>query len=62
MRMLLVALLLCVPARAGFPATYYGANQGADRNDGLSPQTAWVSFSRVNAAAFRPGDTIILPA
>jgi hypothetical protein len=40
-------------------ATYYVSNQGADRNDGLSPATAWATLDRVNRGPFREGDKIL---
>ena len=30
---------------------YYVSNQGDDRNDGLSPETAWATLDRVNQAS-----------
>ena len=38
--------------------SYYVSSEGNDRNDGKSPETAWRSLGKVNATAFRPGDTI----
>jgi len=59
MRLFLAAVLLFMPANAGFAATYYVSNQGADSNDGLSPQTSWATLNRVSAAVFQPGDRIL---
>lgn len=42
------------------PKTYYlDATRGNDANDGLSPEAAWQSLLKVNAAPLRPGDTIL---
>ena len=41
-------------------ATYYvDAAHGDDKADGTSAATAWRSIARVNAQAFKPGDTIL---
>lgn len=40
--------------------TYYvSSTDGDDSNDGLSPQTAWRSITKVNAVEFRPGDKLL---
>jgi len=38
--------------------TYYVSNDGNDKNDGLSPDSAWQSLSRVNEAELLPGDGV----
>jgi hypothetical protein len=44
-----------------FSSTYYvDAVGGNDSNDGKSILTAWKNLSKVNAATFQPGDTILL--
>jgi hypothetical protein len=58
-RIFLAVLLFSLLANAGFAATYYVSNQGADSNDGRSPQTAWATLPRVNAGSFQPGDKIL---
>jgi hypothetical protein len=45
------------PALAG--QTYYVSPTGSDSGDGLSPQTAWNTVSKVNATAFAPGSQIL---
>ena len=35
---------------------------GCDRNDGLTPTTAWKSLEKINAAGILPGDEILLAA
>ena len=37
---------------------YYVSNQGDDRNDGLSPETAWATLDRVNQASPEYGDAV----
>ncbi|MFX3635945.1 MAG: hypothetical protein ACE3L7_28625 [Candidatus Pristimantibacillus sp.] len=49
-------------AHANNQTYYVDATAGNDANDGLSAQTAWKSLSKVNAAAFGPGDQILLKA
>jgi len=41
-------------------ATYYVSNEGADENDGRSPQTSWRTIARVNGQRFEPGDVVLL--
>ena len=38
---------------------YVDASQGSDSNDGLSPQSPWRTLEKVNAAALRPGDSVL---
>ncbi len=52
---LAAVLLLLVPAMA---VDYYVAADGADANAGTSPDAAWRTLARVNAAELLPGDTI----
>ncbi len=40
-------------------AVYHVSTGGADGNDGLSPETAWASLGRVNAAPLQPGDHVL---
>jgi len=35
------------------------AKEGQDAADGLSPETAWRSLAKVNAASLRPGDSVL---
>jgi len=54
---LLSLTTISLPAYA---TTYYvDASGGDDFNDGLSPQTAWKTISKVNSMDFKPGDTIL---
>jgi hypothetical protein len=39
---------------------YVDAAQGDDKKDGLSPGSAWRTFSNVNGREFQPGDAILL--
>lgn len=39
--------------------TYYVSNHGSDSNDGLTPETAWETITRVTAADLRPGDGVL---
>lgn len=57
MRTLPVVLALLAVGAQG--ATYYVSNAGDDRADGLSPETAWLSLSRVAAAELEPGDSVL---
>jgi hypothetical protein len=41
-------------------STYYVSPTGSDRNDGLTPASAWKTITRVNEATFLPGDSILL--
>jgi len=53
----LIALVGFSPLHA---TNYYINNSnGSDNNDGLSPATAWKSLTKVNAAAFAPGDSVL---
>ncbi len=50
-------------APAGAGITYYVDSAAADdTGDGLSPATAWKTFTHVNATVFAPGDRILLKA
>ena len=52
--------VLLTAARALAAADYYIDNDhGNDKNDGLSPQTAWSSIAKVNEFEFAPGDRIL---
>jgi hypothetical protein len=59
MKTFCLALLLLVPAEAGWATTYYVSNRGSDLGDGRTPQIAWATLPRVNAGSFQPGDTIL---
>ena len=43
-----------------FATEYYVSNSGNDANDGLTPQTAWQSLSKIESTNFSPGDIIYL--
>jgi len=49
-------LLLALRAAA---ATYYVDPAGNNRNDGLSPQSAWRTLLKVGISTFQPGDVIL---
>ena len=69
MRSILFASLLVGTMRSGVVGLAQGGQRGRtffvssvsgdDARDGLSPQTAWGSLSKVNAADLRPGDTVL---
>ncbi len=42
----------------GVRTFYVDSETGRDNNDGLSPDRAWQSLDRVNAAELKPGDTV----
>ena len=53
---LFACLLACVSAQA---ADYYvDAEHGRDGNPGTSPEQAWQTLERVNAARLNPGDRV----
>ena len=39
---------------------YYISNSGNDSNNGLTPETAWATLKRANAAPLRKGDAVFL--
>lgn len=56
----LVLALLTSVAIAGIEfRTFYVAAEGSNTGDGLSPQSAWRSLEKVNAAELRPGDRVV---
>jgi hypothetical protein len=48
------------PIEPSGTAYYLDPEDGDDASDGLSPETAWKSFSPVNSRRFAPGDAILL--
>lgn len=49
-----------VPVQQATAACYYvSCSDGHDQADGRTPQTAWRTLARVNAAASQPGDMIL---
>jgi len=44
--------------QAGERTLFVDSQSGQDGNDGLSPDHAWQSLDRVNAAELKPGDTV----
>jgi len=38
---------------------YYIDSNGSDSSDGLSPNTAWKTLSKVSSATFQPGDSVL---
>ena len=59
---LLLTSALIPGSKAALPAsnTYYvDASGGNDTGDGLSPQSAWNTVSKVNSQALRPGDSVL---
>jgi hypothetical protein len=58
---LLFSCILC--NNLGFASDYYVSWQGGnDGNNGLSTSSPWKSIARVNHAALRPGDRVLLHA
>lgn len=55
----LLAGWLAIPARAQSQIYYVDAVAGLDSNAGTSPDQAWQTVTKVNAAAFQPGDTVL---
>ena len=55
------ALLTGLAAASGTAdaAVYYVANTGADGQEGRSPDRAWQTLARVNAAGLKPGDRVL---
>ena len=54
----LITLTLSLSA-TGIGRTYYVSEAGNDRNDGLSPEKAWKTLSKVNDIALAPGDRVL---
>lgn len=38
---------------------YYVSNDGDDKNDGLTPETAWATLNKVNSAPLNSGDAVL---
>ncbi len=58
-KLLLAVTVPFLVANTVFAATYYVSNQGADQNDGRSPESAWATLARVNKANLQPGDKVL---
>ncbi len=61
---LLAGILECTLLGTGLAAEgrrtfFVSATSGRDANDGLSPQTPWLSIARVNTPELRPGDKVL---
>ncbi|MCK9276031.1 MAG: right-handed parallel beta-helix repeat-containing protein [Syntrophales bacterium] len=57
---LLILFALFFTTSAGWAATYYvDSSQGNNNNNGTSQSAPWRTISKVNAGAFRAGDTIL---
>ncbi|WP_068544291.1 Ig-like domain-containing protein [Thalassotalea crassostreae] len=54
---LIASIVLSLPA---FATDYYVDNTGSDNFDGLSPEQAFQSLSKLNSLALQPGDNIYL--
>lgn len=54
---ILAMFLLAAPAQGR--RYYVDARAGDDAHDGLSPERAWRSLGKVNAAPLEPGDTVL---
>ena len=55
------AFLFILLSASAFAADYYVSPTGKDSNTGTSPDQAWLTLARANAAA-QPGDTIVIGA
>ena len=54
-----LGLALCCGHTARAQTEYFvSASQGSDKNDGLSPSSAWATPARVEDQTLRPGDTV----
>ena len=51
--------ILLSAACPGWAAPYHVSAEGSDAADGRSPETAWASLDRVNAAVLAPGDSVL---
>ncbi len=51
------ALAAATAANAG--AIFYVSSEGEDSHDGKSPETAWKTLEKVNAAPLLPGDSVL---
>lgn len=52
----------CMAQQVGFPEArsyFVSSSEGNDEGDGRSPQTAWRTLARVNAALIEPGDKVL---
>lgn len=47
-----------VPGETYTETAYYVSNSGNDQNDGRSPDSAWATLDRVNAASLKYGDAV----
>ncbi|MDL1965868.1 MAG: hypothetical protein LWW90_04230, partial [Candidatus Desulfofervidus auxilii] len=57
---LFILLVLSNTSIQAYATTYYvDATNGNDFNNGLSPETAWKTISKVNSMDFKPGDYIL---
>ncbi|MFP7754066.1 hypothetical protein ACLG6S_05310 [Thermodesulfobacteriota bacterium B35] len=54
---LLFQQLLPSPVFAG--QSYYVSNSGSDKNNGLTPATAWKTIKYINSQSFQPGSKIL---
>ena len=45
---------------SGYTVYYVDSENGSDQNDGLSPQRAWQSLTKVNSTRFAPGTKVLL--
>jgi len=51
--------ILLLAASPGWAVPYHVAAAGSDAADGRSPETAWATLDRVNAAELAPGDSVL---
>jgi uncharacterized repeat protein (TIGR01451 family) len=55
----LLPLAVLPAAVRAVATTYYVSNDGDDGQDGRSPDNAWATVGRVNAAGLQPGDRVL---
>jgi aryl-phospho-beta-D-glucosidase BglC (GH1 family) len=54
-----LSFILIISSTAGATTFYVDASNGNDRNDGLSPETAWKTIAKMNGTVLRPGDPVL---
>jgi len=59
MKKLILFLLLIQLSLIGVTETYYVSNSGNDSNNGISPESSWLTISKVNSASLVAGDSIL---
>lgn len=55
----MTAMVVTLFSLTSLAETYYVSSNGDDSADGKTPETAWRSLDKVNAAGLKPGDTVL---